>query len=140
MSSTESNITILPQKSLHRIFQIAIMNMIPDSRAFLDLDDEHADIDAKVSFVELSLHRKCDRMEVILEKINKAQRRGRRARQMNRHDVTSLMTHRVRMLQLVYNTSYQMSEHLSEQLVTLDRMQQTLSTRNSSWLTDDRVQ
>ncbi len=45
------------------------MDMLPDSRAFLDLDDEHADIDAKVPFVELSL-----------DKINIAQRRAKRAR------------------------------------------------------------
>ncbi len=94
--------------------------MLPDSWAFLDLDDEHADINAKVSFVKRSLHRSCDRMEAILDKISKAQRRAQRARDMNRYDVTSLMAHRVRVLMMAYNTGYLMSEQLSDQLLTLE--------------------
>ena len=116
------------------------MDFLPDSRAFLDVDDEHADINDKVSFVELSLHKSCDRMETILDKINIAQRRAQRASRRGQHDVTSLMSHRVRMLKLIYNTSYQLSEQLSEQLISLDKSRQTVSTRQPSWITDERVQ
>ena len=76
------------------------MEIILDSRAFLDVDDEHADLFDKYHALETSLNKSCDRMSALLDKIGAAERYVECARSLERPEFVSLMMHRVSILKM----------------------------------------
>ena len=117
------------------------MEFIVDSRAFLDVDDEHADIEDKYCALEFSLNKSCDRMSAILNKIAAAERYVECARRLESIRLMSLMSHRVSILKMSYNTCHQLSQQIADQLIVLDKCSQsTLARQQTTWNVEDRVQ
>ena len=116
------------------------MEFVVDSRAFLDVDDEHADIEDKYSALEFCLNKSCDRMVAILNKIGAAERYVECARRLESGHLVSLMSHRISILKMAYNTCHQLSQQLADQLLVLEKCPLSFRHQQSAWLADDRVQ
>ena len=110
-----------------------------DSRAFLDIDDEHGDIKDKYSALELSLNKLCDRMTTILDKIRAAERYVECARRLDSYYLMSLMSHRITILKMAYNTCHQLSQQLADQLLMLESFPLSATDQQTTWGFEARV-